>query len=125
MFSTELSTIDLIFLLSCLGTTLALAIASWVNARNAGIRAAKCYEWVHRVSEMRDPTAKIAELSTELTELTDAYDSLLKSHKKLRARITMREHRAKKVDGTDPDDLGSISDKRQLRLAAKNAGLLK
>lgn len=102
-----------------------LAILCWVNARKAANHAAECYSWVEKVGHMRDPTARIAELSTELTELHDAYDALLSSHKKLRSRIGMRENRAKKASDPDPEDLSSVTDKRQLRLAAKAAGLLK
>lgn len=105
--------------------TLALAILCWVNARNAASHSAACAVWVRKVSEMRDPTTKIAELSAELTELTDSYAALLKSHKKLRSRITMRENREKRVDNAPAEDLSSGRDKRALRLAAKERGLLK
>jgi hypothetical protein len=74
---------------------------------------------------MRDPTTQIAELSAEMSELTDAYGALLKSHKKLRSRITMRENREKGMDQGTGSDLSSLTDKRALRLAAKGAGLLK
>lgn len=37
--------------------------------------------------------SKLAELETSLTELSDAYSALMESHRKLRARITMRQHR--------------------------------
>lgn len=121
MLSTELA---LILSLSVAAFSLALGILCWLNARSARLYAANCEVWVQKVAKMRDPTAKIAELSAELTELSDSYAALLKSQKKLRARITMRQNREK--TGTDADgDLSSETDKSKLRLAAKSAGLLK
>lgn len=105
--------------------TLALAILCWVNARHAASHSASCQVWVRKVAEMRDPTARIAELSAEMTELSDSYAALLKSHKKLRSRITMRENRQKGLDRADGADLSSERDKSALRLAAKERGLLR
>jgi len=48
---------------------------------------------------------RMAEVEATLTELLDSYDSLLKSHKKLRSRITMRENRAKAPNGIDSDSV--------------------
>jgi len=123
MLSTDLSTFAVICALICAGLSVILSVLCWINARSARSHAAECYEWVQKVAAMRDPSAKLAELSTELTEMTDAYAALLKSHKKLRSRITMRENREKNNGGGG--DLGAVSDKRALRLAAKNAGYLK
>lgn len=121
MLSTETAlylTVTVSFLSLCLAL-----LCVW-NARRAQSYAANCENWMRRVAEMRDPTAKIAELSGEMTELADSYSALLKSHRKLRSRISMRENREK--GGADPaSDLSSERDKRQLRLAAKSAGLLK
>lgn len=104
--------------------SLCLALLCWLNARRARIQAAHCYEYVQQVQAARDPTARLAEISAELTELTDAYAAMLKSHKKLRSRITMRENR-EKAGTTGGGDLASIADKQALRLAAKARGLLK
>lgn len=123
MFSTDLSTGAVICAVIVAALSLTLAVLCWINARSARSHAAECYQWVKKVGQMRDPTAKIAELSAEVTEMADAYDALLKSHRKLRSRIGMRENRAAKSDKAS--DLGAISDKRELRLAAKNAGLLR
>ncbi len=105
--------------------TLSLAILCWVNARNAASHSAACQVWVRKVAELRDPTTRIAELSSQMTELTDSYDALLKSHKKLRSRITMRDNRQKGLDASNGSDLSSERDKDTLRLAAKSRGLLK
>lgn len=124
MLSTDLSTGALIFAVSCAVLSVALGLLCWVNARHARLYAANCEVWVQKVAKMRDPTAAVAALSSEMTELQDSYQSLLKSHKKLRSRIGMREVREKA--GSDPgSDLSSETDKRQLRLAVKAAGLLK
>ena len=118
MFSTEVLLYVALFT-SFLGLTLGLA--SVVIVRSARNYAAGCVKWLQQTA----PKTQIAELSAEITELTDAYAALLKSHKKLRSRITMRENRAKRVD-PDPDtDLSSETDKKALRLAARQSGLLK
>lgn len=71
--------------------------------------------------------AHVAELAAGLTELTDAYDALLRSHKKLRSRIGMRENRG--ADGRRESPQGQLSldstDKIALRLAARQHGLLR
>lgn len=125
MLSTELSTVAVICALTVAAFCLILAITCWLNARSARLYAANCEIWVQKVAKMRDPTAPIAELTAEMTDLTDSFQSLLRSHKKLRARIGMREARAKKRDMDAETDLGSETDKRALRLAAKQSGLLK
>lgn len=104
---------------------LILGLVCWLNARSAALHAANCQIWVRKVAEMRDPSAQIAALSSEMTELTDSYAALLKSHKKLRSRITMRENREKRLDTGNGSDLSSERDKDTLRLAAKSRGLLK
>jgi hypothetical protein len=63
---------------------------------------------------------RMAEVEATLTELTDSYDSLLKSHKLLRSRIGMRNNREAKENPLD-----STHDKTKLRLAAKQAGYLR
>lgn len=117
---------EIVFLiaLAYAATLLTLALVCVWKSRQAASHSQQCYEYVQRIAELRDPTTKVAELSAEMTELADSYHALLKSHKKLRSRIGMRENRQKA--GVDQDeDLSSIADKRQLRLAAKGAGLLK
>jgi len=125
MLSTDLSTIALICAVTVAALSMILALLCWVNARSARLYAANCQVWVEKVAKMRDPTKKVAQLSAEMTELTDSFDALFKSHKKLRARIGMRAAREKKLAADAEPDLSSETDKRQLRLAAKSAGLLK
>lgn len=52
---------------------------------------------------------KMAEVEASLTELTDAYDALLTSHKKLRSRIGMRANR----DAREQAKQDSIPDPRE------------
>lgn len=62
---------------------------------------------------------RMADVEVALTDLTDSYDSLLSSHKKLRSRIGMRKTREDAKTEVD------LTDKTQLRLAAKQSGLLR
>jgi hypothetical protein len=121
MLSTDLL---LISALSITAINLILGITTWLNARHAQSYAAECAEWSQKSYALREPTAAIAEMSAELTELADSYHALLKSHKKLRARITMRQNRERAGAGAN-GELSSETDKSKLRLAAKSAGLLK
>ena len=98
-----------------------VAFASMIIARSAATYARA----VEKYLSAKEPESQIAALHAEMTELTDAYDALLKSHKKLRSRITMRENREKGRDNDPETDLGSSTDKTALRLAAKRSGLLK
>ena len=72
---------------------------------------------------------KMAEVEATLTELLDSYESLLASHRKLRARIGMRKAREKPenapelatVPGTDAE---KAEYKRQLRAKLQKEGRL-
>jgi hypothetical protein len=69
---------------------------------------------------------KMADVEVALTELSDAYDALLSSHKKLRARIGMRRNRDKSNGQADdlPDsrtDPGAFKRAMRLRLREKKA----
>ena len=79
--------------------------------------------WIHRAADdlrRSAPANRVAEISAELTELRDAYDSLLKSHKKLRSRIGMRENRARKrQDDAEPV---AADEKAALRVVARQQG---
>ena len=63
----------------------------------------------------------MADVEGTLTDLLDSYAALLSSHKKLRARIGMRATREARANGVDSD---AAPDKTQLRLAAKQKGLI-
>lgn len=56
---------------------------------------------------------KIAEVEVALTELTDSYDALLSSHRKLRSRIGMREVREKRKNGDDRENEVDLTDEAQ------------
>lgn len=72
---------------------------------------------------------RMAEVEATLTELTDSYDALLESHKKLRARIGMRAVRDKRQvngDGEIPDATKDPAGyKRAMRLKLQRNGTLK
>lgn len=102
-----------------------LALAAILIARSARTYARSCTSWLEKFAAQREPKSEIAKLSAELTELTDSYNALLKSHKKLRSRISMRENRERKAGDSVGDELGSETDKKALRIAAKQSGLLK
>jgi len=60
---------------------------------------------------------KMAEVEATLSELTDAYDALLTSHKKLRSRIGMRANRQDKKENEIPDSkTDPAAYKRAMRL---------
>lgn len=74
---------------------------------------------------------KMAEVEIALTELTDSYDALLKSHKKLRSRIGMRANRQVKSepngfdnDAPPADDAGKAAYKAKFRAEMKRKGLI-
>lgn len=121
MLSTEFLLWSAIFI-AC--GSLLIALAAIIIAQSSARYARACADWARNLDNQREPESRIAALSSEMTELSDAYAALLRSHKKLRSRITMRENREKGSADDDPD-LSSGTDKRQLRLAAKSAGLLK
>lgn len=93
---------------------------AWKSRQDAGALAG----WVHQNSKSSVTLKRLTELETELTELTDSYTALLKSHQKLRSRIGMRENRARGASQDDDEPVQSTRDKRKLRLAAKKAGFL-
>lgn len=73
---------------------------------------------------------RFVHVETSLTELLDSYQALLTSHKKLRSRIGMREHRVNgKADdlpaAAPADESGRAAYKQQLRDKAKRNGWLK
>lgn len=73
---------------------------------------------------------RFVHVETSLTELLDSYQALLTSHKKLRSRIGMREHRvngkADELPAAAPaDESGRAQYKHALRDKAKRNGWLK
>lgn len=81
-----LSTGFVFFALGLSVVAVLFSLASLANARNA-------VDWVAQSNKRSLSLKKMAEVEAELTDLRDAYDALMASHKKLRARIGMRKVR--------------------------------
>lgn len=99
MLSTELPTIFLV--LACL-TCVISVVALWLAAQSAA-HATAMATYVEEANEKSVTLKTMAELSAEVTDLRDAYESLLQSHKKLRSKIGMREVRARRKNNADRD----------------------
>ena len=120
MLSTELSTVAAI-----LGAT--LSVVAVFYARHAWYFCKDTEEFIKLQNKRSLSLSKLAEIETQLTELTDSYDALLTSHKKLRSRIGMRANRAANgsTDGQIPDaQTDPAGFKRAMRLKL-GAGQLK
>lgn len=122
MLSTELHTILL--------ATWALLCGFWAwrsahSAKKAHRIAVEALDFAK--SDKYDPVgrAKIAEIEASLTELSDSYDALLSSQKRLRARIGMRAVRERRGSENDEASVMSGDDKVKLRMQAKKSGLLR
>jgi len=102
MFSTELSTGFAVFCL--VGVAFGLALWWWVRAVSARINDALHY--LHTQNKNAVSLRKLAELEAGLSELSDSYEVLLTSVKKLGARArarAARENGSKPVDSGPPD----------------------
>ena len=104
------------FLVSAVALYLAMQSVKYARAS---------WKYAQNVAQGKLDRAKMAEIDTSLTELTDAYDALLKSHKKLRSRIGMRENRQTSNGQTNLTGLSDERDKDKLRLQCRASGLLK
>lgn len=83
-----------------------------------------CRDAVHVVMNQNKKAVtlrRMAEVEATLTDLTDAYEGLLKSHKKLRSRIGMRNVREERENAKV---IEMQPDKASLRARAKSTGLL-
>lgn len=108
---------------------------SFFGAISAGLIAVLAYAMAYQAREIvrtqnRRSVAlrQIAELSGEVTQLQDAYNSLLESHKKLRSRIGMRDVRRRRANGADelPDPMHDPAGyKRAMRLKLRSEGKLR
>lgn len=85
--SPTLSTIALI-------VTALLSVVAVMYARHAWFFCRDTEEFIKLQNKRSVSLSKLAEIEASLSELLDAYDALLASHKKLRARIGMRHNRA-------------------------------
>lgn len=92
-----------------------------------GVQLRKITNFVAKTNKRSVSLRRIAELEATLTELSDAYAALLDSHKKLRSRISMRQLREKRGNGSDIPDPASdpAGWKRAMRLQLRREGVLK
>ena len=87
---------------------LGFAIIALVLSGISYLTAAAVAKFVEENNAKSKSLAAIAKVEADLTELHDAYASLLSSHKKLRSRIGMRKIREERANGlpdpkSDPD----------------------
>lgn len=101
MFSTELSTGFLV--LSLLLVLFAVAVFWWVKA--LAVRVSEAIAYLHQQNKNSVSLRRIAEVESTLTELSDSYEVLLKSVRKLGARARTRANRDK--GGDSPIDSGA------------------
>lgn len=124
MLSTMLLSLGIGFALGASIVSIISSFRAVKYARNAENFAQESLDWTQKNNSKALSLAKVAELETAVTELTDSYHALLTSHKKLRSRIGMREHREKGGNGK-ASDTGSESYeqlKNRLREEAKQKG---
>ena len=112
----ELSTILVIFL--CLVVVALLSL----RVRNLEAAVFHALETLKTSNSRAISLKKMAEVEATLSELLDAYDALLASHKKLRSRIGMRAVREQRSEIPDAqaDPAGY---KRAMRLKLQNGSL--
>jgi len=125
MLSTELSTGLVIFG----GAIVVYCVAMYVWQLKLVNYVRDFADHVDRQNKRSLSLSKLAEIETTLTELTDSYAALLTSHKKLRSRIGMREHREKTgnevVDTLPTSEAERLAYKARLRDRAKSTGYLR
>lgn len=90
MLSTDLLTVSIIFGLCFLAALMSIRLFNVEQQVREAIRT------LNERNSRSVSLAKMAHVEASLSELTDAYDALLSSHKKLRSRIGMRAVRAGK-----------------------------
>lgn len=115
MLSTDLSTI-------VIGSLALLAVVAAIFSYRKALHSEK---YLRANSERSISLSKLAQFECDLTELSDSYDALLASHKKLRARISMRELRKRRKSENGVDTEPEPVDKEALRAKARSIGLLK
>jgi len=133
MLSTELSTFLLIFSLFGLGILLfglrilVLARRSVVDlSERAYLNSVEALKAVREGNAESLSLKRVTDLEASLTELTDSYEAVRVSLRKLRARITMRENRETPANGELPDPRSDPDGyKRAMRLKLRESGALK
>lgn len=123
MLSTDLSTI----LAGFLALVLIFAVYCCYYVVKLGAYCKTAVEYVTNQNKNALSLRKMAEVEATLTELSDAYEALLQSHKKLRSRIGMRKVREQRDNGLDLDssEQDKATLKNRLRLESKQKGLLR
>ena len=132
MLSTELSTI---FMAGAVFFALLLSVYLFARQFRSEKYVRQMATWLADELEAKHADnlsiKKLADIEIQLTELTDSYESLLTSHRKLRARISMRANRQSKSEpktldsGSEAsDDVGRANLKSELRDKAKAKGYL-
>ena len=108
-----------------------MLLITWRRANSAYDYAVGACEWCQQANPDAVSKKQIADLTVGLTDLADAYHSLLKQHKNLVSRLSMRELREKRRDAQgvhdvdDSIDISTTRDKVELRKQAKRDGLLR
>lgn len=127
MLFTELSTAVVIFCLICV--IFCLYIFVWMRGLARFCRDA--VDFVTNQNKKALGLRRIAELDAAVTELTDAYNALYESNKKLRARIGMRKTRSDRketetaLDSVVPtDEAARAAYKARLRETLRKEGRL-
>ena len=105
-------------LLCALTLAFCVAITVWCARMSQYVQGA--VQMLQTQNKRSVSLAKLAEVESTLTELSDSYEALLASHRKLRSRITMRANREKRANGAESDD-GSPPADEAGRAAYKNA----
>ncbi len=95
---------------------------AWLSLRLvAYCRAA--VEFVRNQNKNSVSLRKMAEVEATLTDLSDSYEALLESHRKLRSRIGMRKIRQKRQDDVNSDSVPSGEAEKARYKAALRAQL--
>lgn len=124
---TELSTSFVVF---CCLMLLLGSFLTWLNVRLAAF-CRDAVAFVQNQNKNAVSLRRITETECALTELSDSFDALYESHKKLRSRIGMRRLREKRkdpengLDSSPPaDEAGRAAYKATLRNKLKSEGRL-
>lgn len=116
------------FALFLLGVFLCLSVVALISLRQFNLerRVGHALSYLQTQNKASLSLSRLAEIETTLTELTDAYDSLLQSHKKLRNKIGMRHLREDRKSESVPDPRQDPAGyKREMRLKLANGTLHK
>lgn len=116
MFPTDLSTVFAIFG----AVSLAFAAVLLYIVKRLGQRVSAAIRYLHTQNKNAVSLRRIAELEATLTELSDSYEALLKSVRKLGARARMR---AGRQNGANETELGESAPAEEAGRAAYKSKL--